>query len=247
VTQQSAGLGEQALNKAAEIGLSSQLDEVEKLEVEVKTDPFKLMGGQVDSVSIDGQGLVMEKDLRAEELEVRTGKISINPLSAAIGKIELTQPTKAQAQVVLKEEDINRAFNSDFIRDKLQNLEVQINGQPTVIDTRQVEFSLPGENQVALNAQILLRETNETKQVAFTAVPRKSADGYCVSLDNVQYSEGKELSPDITEALLAKTSELLDLRNFELEGMSLRLQKLEVQAGKMTLQAEAHVEQFPSD
>jgi hypothetical protein len=247
MAQESAGLGEQALNKAAEIGLSSQLDEVESLEVKVKTDPFKLMGGEVDSVSIEGEGLVMEKDLRAEELTVKTGKISINPLSAAVGKIELNRPTDAEAHVVLKEEDINRAFNSDFIRDKLQNLEVQVNGKPTMIDTRQVEFRLPGENQVALNAQILLRETNETKQVAFTAVPRTSADGYCVSLENVQYSEGKELSPDITAALLEKTSELLDLRNFELEGMSLRLKKLAVQPGKMTLQAEAHVEQFPSD
>ena len=48
MTQQAAGLGEQALNKAAEIGLSSQLDEVENLEVKVKTDPFKLMSGELE-------------------------------------------------------------------------------------------------------------------------------------------------------------------------------------------------------
>lgn len=241
------GLGEQALNKAAEIGLSSQLDEVEDLDVHVKTDPFKVLGGEVDSVEIQGKGLVMQKDLRAEEMSVQTGKIAINPLSAAFGKIELTQPTEANAHVVLKEEDINRAFNSEFVREKLQNLEVQFDGKPTTIDTRQVEFHLPGDSKVALRAEIVLRETNETKQVAFSAVPSTSPDGYSVSLADVEYSEGKDLSPDLTETLLQKTSELLDLRNFEIEGMSLRLKSLDVQAGKMTLEAQAHVEQFPSE
>lgn len=37
------GLGEQALNKAAEIGISSQLDEVENLDVNLKTDPLNLL------------------------------------------------------------------------------------------------------------------------------------------------------------------------------------------------------------
>ncbi len=244
MTQETAGLGEQALNKAAEIGLSSQLDEVENLDVQVKTNPLKLMGGEIDSVKIDGKGLVMNKDLRAEELEVKTGKISIDPLRAALGKIELNHPTDADARIILKEEDINRAFNSEYIRDKLQNLEVNIEGKPTTINTTQVEFTLPGDNKVALSAEIVLRETNEKKKVAFTAVPQKSPDGYRVSLDDVQYSEGKDLSPDLTQALLDKASELLDLRNFELEGMSLRLNKLDVQRGKMTLEAQAHVEQF---
>lgn len=242
-----SGLGEEALNKAAEIGLSSQLDEVQDLEVEVKTDPLKLMGGEVDSVDIEGKGMVMQKDLRTEEMTLHTGKISIDPLKAAFGTIELKQPTDAEAHVVLKEEDINRAFNSEFIRDKLQNLEVNKDGQQMTIDTRQVEFSLPSENKIALKADVLLRETNEAKQIAFTAVPRKSSDGYSVSLDEVEYSQGKDLSSDLTDALLAKASELLDLRNFELEGMSLRLKELNVQPGKMILEAEAHVEQFPSE
>ena len=247
MSQEGTGLGEQALNKAVEIGLSSQLDEVENLEVQVKTDPFKLMSGELESVSIEGDGLVMNNDLRAEELTVNTGKISINPLSAAFGKIELNHPTDADAQVVLKEEDINRAFNSDFLREKLQNLEVNINGQPTTINTKRVDFRLPGDQKVALTADIILSQTNEEKKIEFTATPRTSPDGYSVVLEDVQYSEGKDLSPDLTKTLLEKANELLDLRNFELEGMSLRLKALDVQAGKMNLQAQAHVEQFPSE
>jgi hypothetical protein len=241
-----ADIGEQALSKAAEIALSTQLDEVENLEVDIRTDAGKLIQGELESVKIEGEGLVMQKDLRTEQLQVTTGNIAINPLSAAFGKIELTRPTEAEAQVVLTEQDLERAFNSDYIHDKLQNLEVNVDGQPTAIDTRQVQFNLPGEGKIALKAEICLKKTGETKQIAFTTVPHISAGGERVILEDVQYAENKELSPELTAALLERANELLDLRNFELEGMSLRLKGLDVQKSKLTLQATARVEQFPS-
>ena len=172
--------------------------------------------------------------------------ISINPLSAAFGKIELTKPTDATTHVVLTEADINRAFNSEFVGSKLQNMQVPVDGQPTTIDTKKVDFRLPGENKIALSADVLLRETGETKQIAFTAVPRVGANGQKVNLEDVEYTEGKELSPELTAALLDKAGELLNLSNFDLQGMSLRIKQLNLESGKMTLLAEARVEQIPS-
>jgi hypothetical protein len=245
-TNKDASLGQQALNKAAEIGLSSQLDEVEQLAVDVQSDPLKMVQGQVDSVTVEGEGLVMNKDLRMEEMKMEMRGISINPLSAAFGKIELTKPTDASTHVVLTEADINRAFNSEFVGSKLQNMQVPVDGQPTTIDTKKVDFRLPGENKIALSADVLLRETGETKQIAFTAVPQVGANGQKVNLENVEYTEGKELSPELTAALLDKASELLNLSNFDLQGMSLRIKQLNLESGKMTLLAEARVEQIPS-
>ena len=114
------------------------------------------------------------------------------------------------------------------------------------IDAQHVDFRLPGDGKVALNAKVLLHETGETKQVAFTAVPRVIANGQTVSLEDVQYGEGEELSPELTKALVDQTSELLNLSNFDLEGMSLRVKTLEVGAGKLTFEGEAHVEQIPT-
>lgn len=238
-------MGEQALSKAAEIGLSSQLDEVENLEVDIRTDAGKLIQGELESVDIEGEGLVMQKDLRTEQLHVKTGNIAINPLSAAFGKIELTRPTEAETHVVLTEGDIERAFNSQYIHKKLQNLDISVNGEQRTIDTRKVQFHLPDEDKIALNAEIFIKETSETKQINFTTVPRMSPGGEKIILENVQYAEGQELSPDLTAALLERANELLDLRNFELEGMSMRLKGLDVQKGKLSLQAQAHVEKFP--
>lgn len=240
----SPGLGEQALNKTAELGLSSQLDEVENLDVNIKTDPIKLVQGQVDAVTIEGEGLVMQKDLRMEELEMQMSSVAINPISAAFGKIELTQPTETSVRVVLTEEDINRAFNSEYIRSRLQSQKIRVNGQLRTIVPQNVKFHLLGDGKVVLKATVLLKETNETHQVAFSAIPRVSANGQTVSLENVEYADNKETSPELTKALVDETSKILNLSNFHLKGMSLRVKQLELEAGKLTLQAEAYVEQI---
>ncbi|MEH2084764.1 MAG: DUF2993 domain-containing protein [Nostoc sp.] len=240
------GLGEQALNKAAEIGLSSQLDEVENLDVDITTDPLKIVQGEVDEVTIEGEGLVMQKDLRMEEFEMQMTNIAINPLSVAFGKIELTKPTEAHTRVVLTEPDINRAFNSEYVRSQLQSQKIHINGQLKTIEPQEVDFRLPGDGKVALNASIKLVETGENKQVAFSAIPKISSNGKSVTLENIEYGESKEISPDLTKALVNQTSEILNLSNFDLEGMSLQVNQLKVEVGKLILEAEAYVEKIPS-
>ena len=242
----SPGIGEQALNKAAEIGLSSQLDEVEKLDVEIQTDPLKLIQGQVEAVTIEGEGLVMQKDLRVEELEMEMGSVAINPIGAALGKIELTKHTKASTRVILTEDDINRAFNSEYVRTQLQNQRIDINGQSSTIIAQNIELHLLIDGKISLKAKVLLKETNQLEEVGFSAVPIISDNGQTVSLEKVEFINNKEISPELTKALVEQTSEILNLSNFDLEGMTLKIQHLEVQQGKLTLQAEAYVEQIPT-
>lgn len=189
----------------------------------------------------------MQKDLRMEELDMHMDTVAINPLSAAFGKVELTKPTDANARVVLLEEDINQAFNSEYIRCQLQKEKIRVNGQLMTVVPQQVDFLLPGNEKVQLGATIILKETGETHQVAFSAVPKVSANGKTVSLENVEYGDTQEISPDLTQALINATTEILNLSNFDLEGMSLRVKQLEVEARKLILQAEAHVEQIPSE
>lgn len=244
---ENSGLGEQVLNKVAEIGLSSQLDEVEDLNVDIKTNPFKAIQGEVDSVDIDGEGLVMEKDLRMEELDMHIENVAINPMSAAFGKIELTKPTLGSTRVVLLEEDINRAFNSEYVQQQLQSQKINVNGRLTSIVPQKVDFRLPGNGKVKLNATVFLKETGEINQIEFSAVPRVSAQGKTVILENVEYGKNQENSSELTEALINQTSELLNLSNFDLEGMDLTVKSLEVETGKLVLLAEAYVEKIPTE
>jgi hypothetical protein len=46
--------------------------------------------------------------------------------------------------------------------------------------------------------------------------------------------------------LIAETGRILNLSNFDLERMSLRVYKSELEKGKLTLQAEADVDKIPT-
>ena len=132
MTSDRSNLGNQALSKVAEIGITSQLDTVENIDVDIRTDPGKLIQGKVDSVVISGRGLVMKQDLRMENLTVSIDRVSIDPLRAILGNIELTHPSDAEALMVLTQADLNRAFSSDYMHAKLQGLKIEKIGRAHV-------------------------------------------------------------------------------------------------------------------
>ncbi|UBF26533.1 DUF2993 domain-containing protein [Kovacikia minuta CCNUW1] len=245
MTQDNPDLGEKALSKVAEVGISSQLDEAENIDVDIRTDPGKLLQGQVDSVEISGKGLVMKQDLRVETLEVSTSKVAINPLSAVLGNIELTRPTDAEAQIVLTESDLNRAFNSDYIQSKMQGLEMQMEGKPVTVDVQQAVINLPGNNQFVIAADFRLRERGEVKKLSATAIPKIEENGHRISLE-ILSAEGQGLTTELVTAIFEQLTNLLDLRNFNIPGISLRIRQLDAQKAKLVIQAATQIEQIPS-
>ena len=241
----SPDIGEQAISKAAEVGLETQLDQAEDLDVDIRSNPLDLVQGKVDSVSVKGEGLVMQKELRAEKLRIETDSIDIDPMKAALGDIELNQPTDARMLVVLKEEDVQRAFNSDYVKNKLQNLEISYGEQTATAQIKEVNFSLPDSGKIKLEADINLVEKEQKEKISFTAVPEVNSAGNSINLKSIEYDEEAEYNQDVAKAIIASTEEILDLRNFELDEMSLRVRKLDVQAGKLTIEADATIEGFP--
>lgn len=238
-------LGEKALSKVVEIGIASQLDQVGDIEVDIRTDPGKLVQGKLDSVSISGKGLVIKQDLRIETLEVNTDSIAINPLSAVFGNIELIHSTDAEAEIVLAEADINRAFNSDYIQDKLHGLKINMEGHPVIVDVQQVTITLPGENKFAIAADFLLKEQGEVKKLSATAIPQVQENGHQISLE-ILAAEGQGLTLELVLAIFKQLIALLDLRNFDIPGMSFQLRQLDAQEGKLVIHAVTQIEQIPS-
>lgn len=238
-------LGEKALSKVAEVGIASQLDKVENIDVNIRTNPVKLIQGRLDSVAISGKGLVMKQDLRMETLEISTDKVEINPLSAVFGNIELTRPTDAEAQIVLTEADINRAFGCDFIQGKLNNLKMEIEGCSVTIDVQQVTVSLPGDNKFVLTADFLLKGEVDVKKLLATAIPKIEEDGHKISLE-ILSAEGQGLTTKLVVTIFDQLTTLLDLRNFNIPGISFQLRQLEAQKGRLLIHAKTQIEQMPS-
>lgn len=238
-------LGEQALGKVAEIALKSQLDDAEQLDVDIRTDPIKLIQGKVDSVAISGEGMVMKQELRAEVVEINTGAVAIDPFKAIAGQIELTAPADAQAQILLTEADLNRALDSNYLRNKLKNIELLVRGEPVVIDVQQATIHLPGNEQVALDVEILPHGMNETQGFSAFAKPIIKENGHRIDLEVIS-AEGRGISLEFITALFERLEEVLDLRNFDLGGMTLQLKELTAQTGKLVLQAVTTIERLPS-
>ena len=245
MTQDSPDLGEKALSKVAEVGITSQLDDVEELNVDIRTNPVKLVQGEVDSVTIEGKGIVMQQDLRMESLEVNTSSVAINPLSAVFGDLQLTQPTDAEAQVVLLEDDINHAFTSDYLRGKLRGLKMEMNGQPITVNVQRSTIHLPGEGKLVLDAEFMIIEQAELKKIKATMIPRVEENGHRIALE-ILSAEGEGLTPELIRSVFDQIINLLDLRNFDIPGMSLQLHRLEPQVGQLVIHARTQIEQIPS-
>jgi hypothetical protein len=242
---QDPDLGEQALDKATEIVLTSQLDDAENIEVDIRTDPLQLVQGKVDSVNIHGQGLVVKQELRAESVTIQTDAVAINPLKAVTGEIELNQPAHAQTQVILTEADLNRALQSDYLRNKLRQLEVEVDGKIVPIDIQHVELQLLNDDRINISAAI---DTDGVEETEFNAVvkPILKENGQRIEIE-ILSAQGQGLSLKFLTALFQKLIELLDLRNFELGGMTLKLNELETYEGTLSLQANTTIVKLPSD
>ncbi len=180
-----------------------------------------------------------------ETLEIQTDAVSINPMGALFGNIELEYPTDADAQAVLTEADLNRALKSDYLRDKMRNLKLEVKGKPVIVDVQHAELHLPELGKMLLSANIFLHETGEIKQFSAEVEPHVKSNGESISLE-VLSAEGKGLTPELITALFERVMELLDLRNLEVSGMCLRLKQFDIEKGKLILHAKTRIEQFPS-
>lgn len=245
MTQDPPALGDRALSKVVEIGIATQLDHSEQINVDIRTTPVNFLKGKVNSVEISGKGLVVKQDLRVENIQLSTDRVSINPLRAMFGNIELTHPTAAEARIILTEADINHAFGCNYIQTKLRGLKMDLEGKPVTIDIQQATLDLPGENKFIIAATFLIREENQIKRFSATVIPQIYENGSQISLE-ILAAEGEGLNLKLIMVIFEQLTALLDLRNFNIPGVTLQLYQLEAQPGRLVIHAKTQITQLPS-
>lgn len=239
-------LEEQALSEAAAMTISTQLDEVENLDVDVKSNLLNIVQGKADSISLAGQGLVMQKDIRVQEMKLQTEKVDINPLSALFGQIELNKPVDATAQLIITEPDLNRALNSDYIRSNYPNIQIDVEGQTVTLEPQKLEVFLKTNNKMTFKGTILVQEKATSRSISFMAIVCLPTLSQPLLLEAFHCTEGEGVTLQFALALLQKAKQLLNSPYIDLEGMALRVKSIEVQAGNLTLHTEAYVRQLPN-
>lgn len=240
-------LDEQMLSRAAKVTISNQLDEAEQLEVEVETNLLKIVQGKADSISVEGKGLVVQGGIHVQEVGLQTDAIAVNPLNAILGKIKLDHPVNSNVRLVMTEADINHTMNSDFVRSHLSPLELTVDGKTVLVNLQlPIEVRLPDVGRIVFNGNMSIEEPEQTRQISFHAIIAPRTDEQPLRLERFQCVEGQGISLDFTIALMQKLKELVNLPFLEVEGTALRIKKLVVEKGSLTLHAETHTSQIPS-
>lgn len=241
-------LGEKALDKVTEALIASQLERVKDIDIDIRIDPLKLFQGQVDSIAVKGEGMVINQDLRVESLKFDTDSIAINLFNLLAGQIDLTQPINAQTQIVLTEGDLNRALSSDYFIDRLKNLKIQAPGRDFLtIDVRNAAIDLQQNNRIGFDLSVVVRETNEIKKLNALCLPLLKDNGDRIQLELLS-AQGEGLSLEFLLALFDSLIKLLDfLQNLELNGISINLKELQIMKGQLLLKAVTKVTKLPTE
>lgn len=235
-----------ALSTAAEMGMESQLEAAESIDVDIDARASKLVQGQLDSVSIDGVGTCMKDGLRVEALHLETDAIAIDPIKAVFGKIELTRSTHASAEVTLTESDINDALASEYLKQKMQDVPFMVGGIDKTLRVQDAAIQLLGEGKIYAAMLIQLSDESDSRQVVFTTALEVRSDCEGVELTNIEYKNGKSLPPDTTQILAEHAARLLNFSNFALDGMALNVETLVAGEDAIRMVGTAKIDSFPS-
>jgi hypothetical protein len=245
--------GERMLNTVASQTIRHLFSQSESVEVFVRCYPSsKLLQGSIDSFKMNGRGVVIRKDFPAEEISVETDAVSIDFSSVLAGKLTLKQPTQAIAKVVLTEEGINYSFKAELVKKRLLNLTVPAltelsGGNPVSFPEIRVEL-LP-ENRLRIFAKADLGDSelvplDMTVTIAVERRRRVSFKDPQIQLDSVPEAQ-KEISKTLSVALAEILDNMVDLDRFDLDGIKMRLNRLETEGKKLIFSGYAEIERIP--
>ncbi|MBW4563523.1 MAG: DUF2993 domain-containing protein [Mojavia pulchra JT2-VF2] len=247
--------GERMLNTVASQTIRHMFTQSESVEVFVRCYPSsKLLQGSVDSFKMSGRGLVIRKDFAVEEMSFETDAVAIDFSSVLSGKLTLKQPTQAIAQVILSEAGINKAFNAELVRKRLVNLSVPSltalsGGKPVSFTEVQVEILAGNRLRLLAKADLDNGELVPLSMILTIAVERRrrvSFQNPQIELDSVPEAQ-REISQALSLALVEILDNMVDLDRFDLDGVKMRLNRLETEGKKLIFSGYAEIERIPNN
>lgn len=241
-------LEEKAISQVVEMGVSSQLDQAEHLSVEVRTDLGQVVQGQVDSVTVQGQGVVVQKELRVQEIELHTDRIAVNPLSILLGQINLDQPIDSRIRLVLTEDDINHALSSSVVSQEVSKFKFEdLSGNPVALEVQHpLRLYLPEEGKLEIQGWFLLCNDQTEQLIGFNAITCPKLAQKSLILEEFRCQPGQGMSLNVTLPLMSKLNEFFQNPYIRWQGMEFQLLELEIRRKRLIIQAESRIHQLTS-
>lgn len=232
--------GDQLVSKVVTTAISALLKRSEKLDVKVRAEPVaKLLQGSVDGFDFVGQRLLMHSGLTVHQMEFFLQKLSIDFGAIFKGQVQLRQPTQASMRIALTEEDLTTSFNTSFLKGKLQQLSFE--GQPMMFEKTQI--SINEDQSLRMQSWVRQGQAEQLFEIDITAHVIVE-DRRKLQFVDVSYG-GDPKAVEMGQMLTQHVNDLLDLDQFALEGMQLRVDQLRLRKKELTLYGIAHIEKFP--
>jgi hypothetical protein len=253
--QQGTDWGEKILNNVASTTIRHLFTASESVEVEVRCFPSsKLLQGSIDSFKMSGKGLVIRRDFRVEQMSFETDAVAIDFGSVLKGQLRLKQSTQAIAQVVLTQADLNRSFEAELVKKRLENLSIpSLDGivEGESISFTQVKIQLLDNNRVRIDSEVVT-ENGKTVPVSLTSKVAVERRRRILFTEQKFESESipesvREISQPLTEALGEILNNMVDLDKFNLDGVRMRINRLETQGETLVFSGYAQIEDIPQN
>lgn len=240
-----ANLEAPMIAQAIALGLSTQLQKLEGIEVSVKTNLLNVLQGQAENLAIAGTGLESFSGLSVQELELQADSIGIKPLKALFGKLELSQPVDATIRLVLSETDLERAINTTDISEWLLPKKFQVNGQAIALTLAPpVSLKLPGAGKIIAQGRLEVQQP-QPQQYEFVGIFQHRSLEQPILIEKFTFAQDQGLSLDLLAALLERFQAIGHQRYFRGADFSWKINALEVQTGQLVLEAEVQLHQIP--
>ena len=246
--------GEQMLNTVASKTIRHLFTRSESIEVDVRCFPSsKLLQGSIDSFKMSGRGLVIRREFRTEEMSFETDAVLLDFSSVLKGQINLKQPTQAIAQVTLTESDINDSFKAELVRKRLENLSIpalaELSGDEPISFT-DVQVQLQPNNGLRLFAKANLPNHGlvPISMTSTLVVERRRRILFqdCRFEPDAVPESLREISQTLTTAMAEILNNMVDLDRFNLDGVTLRVNRLETQGKKLIFSGYAQIDRVPN-
>jgi hypothetical protein len=169
------------------------------------------------------------------------------------GQINLKQPTQAIAQVTLTESDINDSFKAELVRKRLENLSIPAlaelsGGEP--ISFTDVQVQLQPNNGLRLFAKANLPNHGlvPISMISTLVVERRRRILFqdCRFEPDAVPESLREISQTLTDAMAEILNNMVDLDRFNLDGVTLRVNRLETQGKKLIFSGYAQIDRVPN-
>jgi len=234
VNQEKLNLREQAVNKFIEFVLSRFID-AERLQVRVKSNLKQLRRGELEALTIQMSNFLMQPNLRVAEFQLDIGASAVNMQSIIRRKIELLYPSEGKLKITITQEELTVALNSE-----LTNL---FNDKQQENKFKNVNCDLETDGAIAFRFNWIHAEKIESG--TFITTPELDLNNNTIVLIKSNFV-GQEAPIEFVNQAIAKVSNILSLNDLENRGTSFNIQQIEITSGKVIIEANAKIEQFPS-